>query len=127
VSPHFDFPARLRIKSRKDFEDLTKNENSLFQHPFILKFHFEKLTDQEFTSPQFAISVPKRNFKKAHDRNLIKRRVREAYRLHWKNYFPEKSNYKVLFLFILVGKKIPDYTELEKSLKQLFHKLSQSL
>ena len=32
--------------------------------------------------PAMAVSVPKRLFKKAVDRNLLKRRIREAYRLN---------------------------------------------
>ena len=68
VSHNLDLPARLRIKSRKEIEFLVETRNSLFQHPFLLKYHFEKLQEGLLSSPQFAITVPKKHFRKAHDR-----------------------------------------------------------
>lgn len=49
-------------------------------HKFPYTFHF-LLVDQKRTNPfQLVISVPKRNFKKAHDRNRIKRHIKESIR-----------------------------------------------
>jgi len=123
VGQNLNFPAKLRIKSRKKIDFLFENPSSLFLHPFLLKYHITKLPESQFAIPQFAVSVPKRGFKKAHDRNLLKRRIREVYRIHWKNHLPEISNYEVLLMFIFVGKKIMNYQEMEKSMLQLFKKL----
>ncbi|HRG67260.1 MAG: ribonuclease P protein component [Saprospiraceae bacterium] len=125
MSPDHKFPARLRIKSQKQIELLIAESSSLFSHPLILKYHFTKLPDAHIASPQLAISVPKRLFKKAHDRNLIKRRIREVYRICWKEYLPESGNVQVLMLMVLIGKVIPEYSDLEKAIHQLLKKLAK--
>jgi ribonuclease P protein component len=125
VSPDHKFPARLRIKSQKQIDLLIAESSSLFAHPLILKYQIEKLPEACLSAPQLAISVPKRLFKKAHDRNLIKRRIREIYRTCWKMYIPETSNYQILFLMVIIGKIIPEYSELEKAIHQVLRKLQK--
>ena len=50
---------------------------------FVYPFRYTYLTE-ESTSPSIEVlfSVPKRNYKRANKRNLLKRRMREAYRLN---------------------------------------------
>jgi len=69
--------------------------------------------------------VPKRLFKKAHDRNTLKRRMREVYRLN-KSVFYEsliEKNKKMILAFIYISKKEEDYQALEKALLKLLQKI----
>lgn len=90
---------------------------------YPLKFVFlERDTDPD-SPARAAFSISKRNFKKAVERNLLKRRMREAYRLN-KNLFYEKQNGKSLdIMFIYVANEILSYPAIEKSLKEILNRL----
>ena len=74
---------------------------------------------------QVAFSVSKRGFKLAVIRNLIKRRIREAYRKNKKILYEHLSseNIQIAFIVILRGNTIPDYMTVEKSIKEVINKL----
>jgi len=78
---------------------------------------------------QFAVSVPKRTFPKAVQRNRIKRIIREVYRLNKANFYAalpqEEGQYGCMFLYS--GKREPTFTEIEKALKKLIKILPKKL
>ncbi|PSR55448.1 ribonuclease P protein component [Adhaeribacter arboris] len=75
-----NFTKEERLRSTKLIEQLFREGSSFNLYP--LRFVYLKPTSPMATTPQVLISVSKRNFKKAVDRNRLKRQIREAYRLH---------------------------------------------
>jgi len=67
-----------RLSSKKTIQELFSKSSSFYLHPFLVK---HKLVEEQ-TKHAVLISVSKRKFKNASDRNLIKRRTKEAYRLN---------------------------------------------
>lgn len=121
------FKKDERLCSVKVIEDLFDRKNSanggVFSYPMRVVFqpHISADTDSGITAPnptQALFSVPKRQFKHAVDRNLIRRRMKEAYRLH-KQLLTGKFN----IAFIYIGKGIEDYKAIEKGMKSALKKM----
>lgn len=70
--------------------------------------------------PAMAVSVPKRLFKKAVDRNLLKRRIREAYRLNRADLSGMLVNKQIGLQLIIQYQKgeIQGYPMIEKAVKE---------
>lgn len=77
---------------------------------------------------QVSFSVSKKNFKRAVQRNLLKRRMREAYRLNKPEFYNSLPNDRQIALMVIYTcKEIKEYQLIEKSMKKLLKKLSESL
>lgn len=76
------FRKEERLCSKKDIDILFHKGSSFFLYPFRIVFARRPLTDENKFPIHVLFSVPKRKFPSAVDRNIVKRRMREAYRLH---------------------------------------------
>ena len=71
---------------------------------------------------QAGVSVSKRSFKRAVDRNRIKRRIREAYRKNKFLIYDSENTKKHIFMFIYLGDKAMDYQTIEERMKELLQR-----
>lgn len=117
----FGFPKAERLTGKKTIEELFKSGSSLFVHPFLLKY---KITDEQVH--RVLISVPKKKFKRAVDRNLIKRRFREAYRLNKHLIYSEHTSFCHVG-FIYQDSKILSFAEIEQKLLILLNRLNAEI
>jgi ribonuclease P protein component len=78
---------------------------------------------------QMAVSVPKRSFRLAVNRNLIKRRIREAYRKkkHLLYSLLESENIQVTFIIIYRHGIVAGYNVIEKAIGELIEKLCEDI
>ena len=107
-----------RLKSKKLIEKLYKEGNTVKSFPLRMVYVQTKHTSS--FPAQVGVSVPKRNFKNAVDRNRIKRLMRETYRLQ-KNIVYENLEKPYVFMISYLGKEEWKYEELLKKMDKLLN------
>ncbi|WP_205508403.1 ribonuclease P protein component [Longitalea arenae] len=123
----FTLKKEERLKRRKIIEQLFSEGRAVAAFPIRVQY---KLVDQLLTVPlQAGFSVSSRNFKKAVDRNRIKRLMREAYRLQkapLEQALQTKQQQLALFL-IYTGKELPEFTVVKEKVEVVLKKLLQTV
>nr|WP_321243319.1 ribonuclease P protein component [uncultured Psychroserpens sp.] len=118
------YPKKEKLKSQKLIEQLFSEGKSVSAYP--LRMVYLKSEFDEDTQFKTGVSVSKRNFKKAVDRNRIKRLLREGYRLNKGAYFNNISScYTLMILYI--GKDGTDFDSVNKKMKQLLETFSKKV
>jgi ribonuclease P protein component len=110
MARQFTLGKNERLKSRKQIEYLFSEGKKFTLAPFRIHYSLNK---SEIASLQFGAGASSRTFKKAADRNRIKRLMREAYRLQKETLqqkLKEQSSQLSVF-FIYTGKELPGYKE----------------
>ncbi|MES2880929.1 MAG: ribonuclease P protein component [Bacteroidota bacterium] len=112
----FAFPKQEKLKSRKLIDSLFAQRESFARHPLRVMYHFEIATAPVL---QAGVTASKKHFKKAVDRNRIKRLMREAYRLQkgpLKILVEEKNLHSYLF-FVFTDKTLPAFATIKEAMK----------
>jgi len=111
------FSKKEKLKSKKLIEQLFTEGKSILVYP--LRLIFMETAFDDYVKLKVGVSVSKRNFKKAVDRNRIKRLLREAYRLKKHTYFNNTTT-QYAFMILYIGNEKPIYKHLEAKMKLLF-------
>lgn len=116
---NFGYPKQDKLKSKKHIEQLFAQGMVVTQYPLRLVYLKTEFEDGQLLKT--GVSVSKRLHKKAVDRNLIKRLLREAYRLNKPKYF-NKNTTAYAFMILYLSKEKSSFEVLDKKMKLLFQK-----
>lgn len=124
----FSFPKSEHLCHKNTFDELFEKGKTIHGNGLRIVWLAK---DAIAGSLQVAVSVSKRNFKRAVHRNVLKRRLREAFRLHAQPLRTQLTgnNISVFFIMIYTRKDIKEYREIEEnvihSLSKLEHELTK--
>lgn len=118
-----------RIVSKKQIESLFEGGESQSLAAFPLRVVYQLTERRQSNTPaQILISVPKKRFKHAVDRNKVKRQVREAFRLHKQPLWDTIPDDKQLTIaFIWLSDKHCSTLEVEKRVVSLLRRIAEKL
>ena len=124
----YTFKKEERLCNKKLLEKLFRSGSSFLCYPFRVSW-----VQAEAVLPatvQVVFAVSKKRYRRAVDRNLIKRRMREIYRLHKQEllYLPMQEQNRQLVLSInYIGKEITDFKFMDKKMIKLLMQTSDQV
>lgn len=120
----FTYNKKEKLKSKKLIDQLFAEGKSVSAYPLRLVYIITAF--DETIIAKTGVSVSKRNFKTAVNRNRIKRLMREAYRLNKATYFNNLTS-QYAFMVLYIGKDLPTFELIETKMKTLFEKFSNKV
>ncbi len=112
-----------KLCSRTMVNNIFQSGKSAICYPLRAAF---SIVEQEATPAQFLITVPKKKIRKAVNRVLLRRRIREAYRLNRNLLIPElqKQKRSIKVAFIYLSDDIADYATINSKMQALMKKIT---
>lgn len=119
----FSFKKDERLCRNVLIENLFSNGKSFNAYPLRISYLF--VNEESINPAQVLFIVSKRRFKKANKRNLLKRRMREAYRLNKSELYNCLNNcsLKLIISINYVSNDVLSYTEIEEQMIKTIKKL----
>jgi len=121
---NLSFSNKEKLKSKKSIEQLFLEGQSISAYP--LRLVYLQMSFNDNTIVKTGVSVSKRNFKKAVDRNRIKRLLRESYRLNKAAYFNNITT-QYAFMILYIGNDKPTLNQIETRMKLVFKKFNEAV
>jgi ribonuclease P protein component len=130
VTQKHEFKKNERLKSAKVIGLLFKKSDSFAAYPVRIVWREMTEDSRDTTFPiQMALTVPKKTFKTAVARNVLRRRIREAYRLHkhllYENLPSNGKQYGIMLIY--TGKEEMPYSVIEQSIKKIIRRFVETL
>jgi ribonuclease P protein component len=119
----FTYPKHEKLKSKTTIDLLFSDGNSVSKFP--LRLVYVENTEENAEIIKMGVSVSKKYFKKAVDRNYYKRVLRETYRLN-KHLLIDNLEKPYAFMFFYQTKERLSYQEIEEKTIQLFQKFIET-
>lgn len=123
------FKKTERLCSPKRIGRLFEKGSTETKTSYLFPFKVFYLADASLSSqlPQVLFSISKRNFKRAVDRNLLRRRCREAYRKN-KHLLEISPSFPALSIaFVLIAKEKVEYEQIERSMQKLLQRIQKDV
>jgi ribonuclease P protein component len=123
----YTFTKEERLCSKKLLGELFDSGSSFLVYPLRITFLLSAHPGDQ--PAQVMIGVSKRKFKRAVDRNLLKRRMREAYRLNKSELlypYLSENGFSLIFAIHYIGKGLLDFHFIEKKMKDALRQLVKS-
>ena len=124
----YTFKKEERLCNKKLIDELYHSGSSFLCYPFKVSWLIS--AEHQPVCAQILFAVSKKRFKKAVDRNLIKRRVREAYRLNKQQQLYDVLtgiDKNIVFSVGYIGKEILGYDTIEKKMQKVLVQLSEQV
>lgn len=121
----FSYPKNEKLKSHKTIDRLFSEGKSVSKYPLRLVY-VENTDEHNSEKVLMGVSVSKKYFKRAVDRNYFKRVLRECYRLN-QDLLKENLEKPYAFMFFYQTKEKLLYQEIEEKTIQLFQKFKETV
>ena len=122
------FGKQERLKSSLAIQELLKNGQTISSFPF--KIYWRQTADLHQGYPaKTAILIPKKKFRRAVDRNLMRRRIRDVYRRNkYLIYEPlEEKNMNIILVILFLSDEFISFEKLSAAICKLLGKLAEKI
>ena len=131
LSNKFTYQKKDKLKSRKQTQFLFSNGKAITMHPIRLIYNIENAEAGIFPNGllQAGVGAPSRHFRKAVQRNRVKRLLREGYRLEKPDFMSAISltNTRLNLFFLYVDVNVQSQQQIHTTMKLLLQKLADKL
>ena len=131
LSKNFTYQKKDKLKSRKQMQFLFSKGTAITMHPIRLLYTIEKAEAGIFPNGllQAGVGAPSRQFRKAVQRNKVKRLLREGYRLEKPNFTNSinLTNTRLNLFFLYLDAHVQTQQQIQTTINLILQKLADKL